>query len=328
MARLPIPQELLDFLAVEGTYLIVSHIDPDGDCIGSSLALGHFLERTGNRVFLLNPGPFDRTEILQYADRFTSSLPETARADEKKLRVVVLDASTLERIGSIRDEIDGFPLCVIDHHSSGQPFGDVQYIEPTSPSTSFLVQLTIEAMGHEVDGAEAEHLLFALATDTGYFRFLEENSADVFASVGRLVAAGASPSQIYYRMFGGRTFQSRKLLARMLRRTQAYCDGKLLVVWQTRWDKRLLGDDSHDSASLYQLLMTTKECEVIVYLRDVDGKSCTCSLRSSNAINVGEVAGHYGGGGHARAAGFLTPRPMKSVRRELIARFSGLLCGT
>jgi len=323
--RASVPPDLLDYFRVKGTYLIISHADPDGDCIGSSLALGSVLRAQGNEVLLLNPGPFDRAEIEEHAGQFSSSVPDEMLQLSPPPRVVVLDVSTVDRIGDLGAQIAGFPVATIDHHSSGSPFGDVQYIDPTSPSTSYLVQRVVEALGLELPKEAAEQLLFALATDTGYFRFMDERSGDVLAGAGRLLDAGASPSDIYYRMFGGRSLESRRFLALLLRRTRSLFSGKLLISWQTRRDNARYGEENRDSMSFYQLLMTTSGCQVIVFLRDIDGKSCTGSLRSLGSIDVGKVAQSYGGGGHARAAGFLARKPLRLVRRELTDLFGSML---
>lgn len=328
MERPSVPPDLLDYFRVKGTYLVISHADPDGDCIGSSLALASILRAKENEVVLLNPGPFDRAEIEEYADQFLNAVPDGLSRRDPKPRVVVLDASTLDRIGEIGDQIAGLPIATIDHHSSGNPFGDVRYIDPTSPSTSYLVQRVVEALGLELPKDAAEQLLFALATDTGYFRFMDARSGDVLAGAGRLLDAGASPSQTYYRMFGGRSLESRRFLGILLRRTRSHFGGKLLVSWQTRRDTARFGEENRDSMSFYQLLMTTRDCEVIVFLRDIDGKSCTGSLRSLGDIDVGRVAQKYGGGGHARAAGFLAKKPFRAVRRELATLFGSMLSDT
>ncbi|WP_455383280.1 DHH family phosphoesterase [Salinispira pacifica] len=325
MDRLPVPPDLLEYFRPKGTYIIISHADPDGDCIGSSLALASVLRRTGNQALLLNPGPFDREEIKPFAGQFLEHLPEEVRGQDPAPRVVVLDASTLDRIGDIRDEISGLTVAAIDHHSSGDPFGDVRYVDPSSPSTSYLIQRLVEALGLSLEREEADQLMFALATDTGYFRFLDESAGDVLCGAGRLLDAGASPSRTYYQMFGGRSLESRRLLAILLRRTRAYFGGRLLISWQTRRDAARFGEENRDSMSFYQLLMTTRDCQIIVFLRDVDGKSCTGSLRSLEDIDVGRVAQEYGGGGHARAAGFLARKPLSRVRKELVSLFGGML---
>lgn len=321
MKRLPVPAALVEFLKHTGLFILVSHMDPDGDCIGSSLALSHFLTRRGNTVVQLNPGPFDRTEIADLESQFHSKMPERAAGDGSAVRCVVLDASTSDRIGALSDEVKGVPMAVVDHHSSGLPFGDVRYIDPSSPSTSYLIHRVIEAMGETPDAYEARWLLFALATDTGYFRFLDESAGDVLESVGRLVDAGASPAAIYQQMYGGRSIESRRFLGELLRRTESHCDGRLLVCWQTMADDETYGKESKDSASLYQLLMTVKGCEAIVFVREVGGGACTASLRSLNSLDVGKIAASYGGGGHARAAGFLTERPLNELKSELIGLF-------
>ncbi len=325
MDRPPVPPELLDYLRVPGTYLIVSHVDPDGDCIGSSMALAGVLRRKGNNVVQLNPGPFERAEIRQFAGQFLKKIPDGIINAQPPPRVVVLDASTRDRIGEIGEQIDGLPIATIDHHSSGDPFGDVRYIDATSPATSFLVQRTLEALDFPIETDDAEHLLFALSTDTGYFRFMDSSASDVFSAVGRLLLAGASPARTYYKMYGGRSIESRKFVSLLLRRTRSYCDGKLLVTWLTDGETRRFTEEDRDSMSLYQLLMTTKDCAVIVFLRPVDRKSCSVSLRSLADIDVGKAAQKWGGGGHARAAGFVAKQPLQQIRKELVSLFSEML---
>jgi len=323
--RHPVPLELLEYFRVRGTYLIVSHVDPDGDCIGSSLALAGVLRREGNNVLLLNPGPFERSEIRQFSEQFLERIPDEIIKSRPPPRVVVLDVSTRDRIGKIGMQIEGLPIATLDHHSSGDPFGDVRYIDATAPATSFLVQRTLEALGYPIGTEEAEHLLFALSTDTGYFRFMDDSAGDVFSAVGRLLQAGASPARTYHRMYGDRSLASRKVLSILLRRTRSYGDGRLLVTWQTARESLRYGEEDRDSMSLYQLLMTTKDCEVIVFLRPIDRKTCSVSLRSLADIDVGKVAQKWGGGGHARAAGFVAAQPLRKTRAELVSLFNRML---
>lgn len=319
-ARLPEPSPaLLDFLSEYDTYYLVGHTEPDGDCLASSLALGSYLERTGKRVKHFNEGPFFRPEVKRFEDRFRTDLAKDEVLAEDNAAAIVLDCSTPERVGKMGASLRDLPAAVIDHHSSGEPYGDVTYIVPTAPATSLLIQKTIEATGSLLTPAEAEYILFALSTDTGFFRHLDVGSGDTFEATSRLVAAGASPKRIYEMIYGGKSLASRKLMARLLTRVEPLQEGRCMLTYETAEDTAEFGRENRDSDTLYQLLMGTRGCEVVALLREESSTSCTAGLRSSNDVDVGLIAKRFGGGGHKRAAGFLAERPWQTVMEELKA---------
>jgi len=198
---------IIDFLGKYSGYYIVGHKEPDGDCIGSQLALGAFLSRQGKKVMLLSSGPFSRTEIATFAVDFVDTLGGSA-LDVASSAIIVVDCSSLSRIGSVADCLpSGLPLAFIDHHASGEASGDVRFVDPMAPAVTYLVQGIIEAFDAPTR-QEAEYLLFGLCTDTGFFRHLDERSGDVFAAVGRLVAA-AQPHGVGRHRLGGVLVQQR-----------------------------------------------------------------------------------------------------------------------
>ncbi|NBB90597.1 MAG: bifunctional oligoribonuclease/PAP phosphatase NrnA [Spirochaetes bacterium] len=299
------PPELLDFLSSHKTYYLISHTEPDGDCLASSLALGHYLERTGKVVKHYNEGPFVRGEILELASPFRQTLsPEEIAADDDPA-AVVLDCSTRERVGELGEVLDAVPVAVIDHHAAGEPFGDAVYVDPTAPATTVLVQGTIEGAGAEPDAEEAKLILLGLSTDTGFFRHLDVGSGRAFHAVARLVDLGASPKDTFNMMNGGKTLAARKLLGRLLERVQPEAGGKIALTYETRRDTAEFGRENRDSDTLYQLLMGTRKCSVVALIREEEERACTGSLRSSDDTDVSRVAKSFGGGGHKRAAGFM-----------------------
>lgn len=299
------PPELLDFLSGHETYYLISHTEPDGDCLASSLALGHYLERTGKVVKHYNEGPFVRAEILELASPFRQTLsPEEIAADDDPA-AVVLDCSTRERVGGLGEVLDAVPVAVIDHHAAGEPFGDAVYVDATAPATTVLVQGTIESAGAEPDAEEARLILLGLSTDTGFFRHLDVGSGRAFHAVARLVDLGASPKDTFNMMNGGKTLAARKLLGRLLERVQPEAGGKIALTYETRRDTAEFGRENRDSDTLYQLLMGTRKCSVVALIREEDERTCTGSLRSSDDTDVSRVAKSFGGGGHKRAAGFM-----------------------
>lgn len=299
------PSELLEFLSSHQTYYLVSHTEPDGDCLASSLALGHYLERSGKTVKHFNEGPFVRSEILEFAPRFHDSITSEEIARDADPAAVVLDCSTKERVGGLAAALDALPVAVLDHHAAGEPYGDVAYVDATAPSTTVLVQGAIEAAGDTPDAEEADLILFGLSTDTGFFRHLDVGSGRAFRAVARLVDGGASPKEIFNRMHGGKTLAARKLLGRLLDRVETVAGGRIALTYERQDDTEEFGRENRDSDTLYQLLMGTKNCTVIALIREEEPGTCTGSLRSSDDTDVSTVARSFGGGGHKRAAGFM-----------------------
>jgi len=312
---------ILPFLERYGTYIVVGHKEPDGDCVGSQLALASFLRRRGKNVALLSSGPFSRTEIAAYSSRFSDRL-DPAIGEAGSCALVVLDCSSVSRIGAVEQSLpQGLPAAFIDHHASGDASGDVRLVDHRAPAVTHLVQGVIEAFGDEPTKEEAELLLFGLCTDTGFFRHLDQHSAAVFSSVGRLVAAGASPKHAFDMMNGGKPFASRKLMGELLSRAETKYDGKLIVTSMNLDDQERYGLVGRDSDMLYQLLLTVAGMEVAVVVRQEDPDHCTVGFRSRESVDVAAVAASFGGGGHRLAAGLHLEGKADAIVERVVKAF-------
>lgn len=326
MTEPDVPASLLRRISDAGRVLIISHKEPDGDCIGSSLAMASALQRRGTDVHLFNVGPFDRGEIRRYETTFRTDIPEELKAptgDGKESIALVLDCSTASRIGDLENQLSGLEVCVIDHHASGEEFGDERWVIPESPSTTYLVQLTIEALGLEPTLAEAEHIMFGYATDTGFFRHLSPHQGFTFHALARLCEYGASPRSAHGRMYGGRTLESRHLIGKLLDRIETHYDRRLLTSWESIADTDMVGKENRDSDAFYQLVFSIDHCEALIFLREESPGRCTGSLRSRDKVDVGRVAAEFGGGGHKNAAGFLAEGSITELMPRVVAAFSG-----
>ncbi len=314
---LPVPAEVTDFLRSNGSFFILGHVEPDGDCIGSQLALGSALTRLGASVSLLNSGPFERQEIVDYKDSFVThadSLPKVEAA-------IVVDCSSSDRIGRFFfDIVDEYPTLVIDHHIGGSPFGNVRFVRPEIPATTILISSIIAALGLEISGDEAQALFLGLATDTGFFRFVEGGNAVAFEAAARLVAAGASPRETDETIAYRRSFESRILISRMIQRAERLQDGDFVLTYQTNQDDLELGA-RRDSDALYRLLLAVEGVRAIVVVKEKNN-GCAVSLRSNDSFDVAAIAGEFGGGGHQKAAGAFVAGPLidvlASFRRRLM----------
>jgi phosphoesterase RecJ-like protein len=311
-----VPDEMIRFIDTHSRFAIIGHKEPDGDCVGSQLALGSFLQRRGKAVALCSAGPFNRVEIKQYSVRFSPQIP----ADFKPDAVIVVDCSNVSRIGNVSIPSNA-DIAFIDHHEAGSEHLGTAYIDPKAPAVTYMVAKVIEAFGDKADPGEAQAMLFGLCTDTGFFRHLTDKSADVFRIVSHLVDAGASPKKAFVEMYGGRSLLSRKLLARIIDRADSYFDGRLILSTITLDDKDKYGDESRDSDMLYQLLQNVAGCQAVVIIRQENPGECTVGFRSREPIDVGSVAARLGGGGHRLAAGLLLPGRVEEVRDIILSEF-------
>lgn len=300
-------------------FIIAGHQEPDGDCLCSQLALSSFLKRRNKKTKLVSAGPFNRPEIKNWEKFFSDSINDTDR--EGKTLVVVTDCSSPDRTGSLAEKIEGLPLMVIDHHSSGDQFGDYRYIDVDSPSTTLLIQRIIENAGDDITEEEAEFIFLGFCTDTGFFRHIGSGSPHIFQAVSRLVAAGVSPNATHRVITGGRTHGSRRLLGRILERSRLYYDEKLIVSWEELSDRKELATVDRDSDSMYHMLQSIGGIEAVAVIQEESENLFSIGLRANNDTDVGSIAKSFGGGGHQKAAGCTLKGSRDEVLNKIISSF-------
>jgi phosphoesterase RecJ-like protein len=316
----PVPPGLLDFIRTGEKFLVAGHKEPDGDCVGSSLALCSALRRLGKEAIPCSAGPFKRIEIKPFEKLFTAAPGEKGR---RGARVIVVDCSSIDRTGDLESSLKGLPLALIDHHSTGlrPEEGTVRFIDPGAPSVTFMILALIEALGLCPSGEEAEQLFFGLCTDTGFFRHIDQEGAEAFSAAFRLVRAGASPKKTFNAINGGKSFNSRILLGIQLSRAEEYFDGRLIYTSEEYEETQRFGLEGRDSDSLYQLLLAAAKVEAIVVVRQETPEKCTVGLRSRDRVDVAVIAADFGGGGHKNAAGFAADARIAELKPKILSRF-------
>jgi bifunctional oligoribonuclease and PAP phosphatase NrnA len=318
----PIPDELVQYIKTGSKFIIVGHKEPDGDCVGSQLALRSAILRMGKEATVSSAGPFKRSELKDYEEQFTEILPEK---NNSNVKIIIVDCSGMERTGSLHELLKTFPCAVIDHHEavthpSSSPQHPV-YVDANSPSCTLIIEKLIIALGLELTTEEAELLLFGLCTDTGFFRHLTEKNAFVFEAAARMVKRGASPKEIYKIMNGGKSLNSRLLMGNVLSRTESYFGGKLLISYETLKEFKKYGFEGRDSDNLNKMLLSVEGVEAVVIIRHECADSCTVSLRSTDKIDVSKVASNFGGGGHKNASGLTMKGKVSNIKKIMIKSF-------
>jgi bifunctional oligoribonuclease and PAP phosphatase NrnA len=315
-----VPETFLETFLSFDHYLVTGHEDPDGDCLGSQLALTSFLLRKGKRAWALSPGPFQRGEINDLEPRFESEVPGDFRREEQGERkvVVLLDCSGIDRTGRLAKELEGYPLIIIDHHATARAGTAPAFIDSTAPSVTYLVLLLLEAAGAVPGEEEAQLLLFGLATDTGFFRHVSGGGSETFSVVSRLCGYGANPKEAFGKMYGNRTLASRRLAGRVIDRAQLHHHSKIVTTYLTMKDEEELGKGERDSDTIYGQLQSISGVDAVFFFREEEEGKISVGLRSNKDLDTGTLASLFGGGGHKHAASFRSSTSMEALEKELL----------
>lgn len=309
-----IPPELLSFLREESTFFIATHINPEGDALGSSLALSMGLESLGKETFLYRDDVPKFYHFLPGSEKFRNSVQPLITSD---LPLILLDCGTLDRAG-----IDGLNFkrsVVIDHHETEKDFGDIRWLEPGAAAAGIMVYYLIKELGVKITRDMATNLYTAIAIDTGTFRY-ENTTAELLQIAAELVEAGASPSSIANSLYETWSKERFTLLIRSLNTLEI--TGDIAIIFITREMYRRTGATPEDTESFPNVPKVMKDIKVSALFKELDDNHWKVSLRSRGDINVAHIASHFGGGGHKNAAGYTIKANLESAKQALLKELS------
>jgi bifunctional oligoribonuclease and PAP phosphatase NrnA len=295
-------------LAVDAQVLLVCHVNPDGDALGSMLGFGLGLRRLGfSRLRATFPGPFEVPETLTALPGLDLLVPAAAAWEDPEL-MVVFDVAAESRLGSLVDRLpQAKATIVLDHHASNTGFGGTNLVDPSAAATSVVAEQLLDRLDVPLDAEIAECLYVALATDTGSFKF-DMTTPRVHEMAARLIATGIRPGEISRRIFDTRPFGAMKLFGEVLGRAQldptAAGGHGLVWTYATLDDLRRHGQRPHVLDALIDPVRTVAEADVSMVVKQLAEAEWAVSLRSKGAVDVSGVAVSFGGGGHRLAAGF------------------------
>ncbi|HEY3414744.1 MAG TPA: bifunctional oligoribonuclease/PAP phosphatase NrnA [Armatimonadota bacterium] len=291
---------------------LACHINPDGDAFGSMLALALALEGIGKKVVRLCQDPVPMNYRFMAGAESVAKHPPTGWMPQVS---VGLDCDAEHRLGTIAPFVFAAPCVVdLDHHTGSGPFGHIRVLDSGASSTSQVVYELLPFLGVGLNRDIATCLLAGIIFDTGAFRFSNTSPA-TFEAAATLVNAGADPDAIHQAMFDNRPFSNVKLLGRAL--INALSDGSVAWSALTRKDFRETGAEETETEGVVNNLMAIRDIRAAALFRET-AHGVKVSLRSRNGIDVAEIARHFGGGGHVKAAGCTVQKPMAEAMAEVL----------
>lgn len=305
-------QRIQELLQPARRVLLVTHVAPDGDAIGSLLGLGRMLSERGKAVTLAC------ADAVPERYFWLPGSKEVERGPSGSYDVVVaIDCSDERRMGSVySDDLRGLPVLNIDHHATNTRFGTMNWVEPAAVSTTQMVLALADALEWTVDLEVATCLLTGLVTDTRAFRTSNVDSTALRSAL-RLVEAGASLSEITHRALNERPLASVRVWGEAIARL--HLEGDILWTEVTR-DMRERWSIAGDGVSgLTNLLSSVREGKVVIVFTEQEDRTVDVGLRSVPGWDVAQVALRLGGGGHPQAAGCTLEGDLDQVRERVLS---------
>lgn len=297
---------------------IISHFRPDGDAIGSTLALGLALENMGKEVTMWNEDSLPaRYAFLEGAEKI-KPLPEAPVSGTELL--ICVDTGDWKRLGDRATEIfAGFPHIInIDHHGTNSCYGHDNLVEGGSAACGFIIYKMLRAWGCTITPAIASALYTAISTDTGSFQY-SSTTPEVMQAAGELLAAGVDVGDINRRIYQEIPLSTLMVNREVLNNMVVECHGELSHYTMPAGRKTELGINLEDTKDLVDIIRTVQGVRVAIIFEDLEDGRIRMSLRSKDPnISVSEIATEFGGGGHAMAAGIRMKGELEDVRTRVL----------
>ena len=302
-------------------FVLSSHARPDGDAIGSQIAMALALESLGKDVALVNrdpvPGPltaFPGTERIRVAEA----------VDEAYDAAIIMECSSLDRTG-----VAGFDrsfVINVDHHQGNTSYGALNWFDASAAACAEMVYDLIVALGVTLTPAIATHIYVGILTDTGSFHY-SSISARTFDICRALVEAGVDPPRVARAVFDSNTLGRLRLFGAVLSAIELELDGRLALMRVDEAMTAKAGGTYDDTEGLINLPLTVKEIHAVVFFKQLEVDEYRVSMRSKGEIDIGAVAKSFGGGGHKNAAGCTVSGAIDALQKTFVEKIEEAIDG-
>ena len=303
-------QQIVDAINLRRRFVISSHARPDGDSIGSQLAMAYALRALGKAVRVVNsdraPEPF-----LQFPG--VSEIEVADRVEGGFDAAIIMECGDLARTGV--SGLDRFFVINIDHHPGNNGYGNINWFDASAAACGEMVFELVRALGAPLVGEIATHVYIAILTDTGSFHY-SAISPQTFDICRQALEAGVDPVRVAHNVYDRNNVGRLKLFGSVLSAMQLDTSGRIAIMYLDHQMAREAGGTYDDTEGLINLPLTVKDIQAVVFFKQIESDEYRVSLRSKDAVDIGAVAKALGGGGHKNAAG-CTVRGAIDAQRKL-----------
>ena len=327
MGGMKAPEDLLRRIRQGNRFLLTSHVNPDGDAIGSELGLARLLRQLGKGAVVWNRDAAPTVyRQLPGSERIHSGEEPPAGFPEKFDAVIVLECPSPDRTG-LEQHLGALPILNIDHHLGNQHYGVVNWVDSAAPAVGEMVYRLAQGLKVALDPETAACLYLTLVTDTGGFRYSNATAA-AFEAAAALVRDGARPEQVSQWLYESQPLSGMLLLREMLHTLELHEGGRVATARLTQAMFQMAGASSGDSEGLIDYPRSIAGVDAVARIREREDGSMKVSLRSRGDVDVEKIARHHGGGGHRNAAGFTVQgatQDGEAIRRQVAEELAAVL---
>jgi phosphoesterase RecJ-like protein len=302
-------------------FLLVSHIRPDCDALGSELGMAGILDALGKQVRIVNGQPTPPNyQFIDPQKRIKAINVDVQPAELADVEILmVLDTSAWAQLGPMADVVRASKSqkIVLDHHVSSDDLGAEQFKDVQAEATGRLVLQAAQQLGVKLTPEIATPLFAAIATDTGWFRFAS-TTGDTYRAGAALVDSGARPTAIYNSLYEQDSLARLNLMGRILARAKTELDGRLIHTAVAQDDFKATGALPPDTEDIINLTLNVRGTQVGVILVEQPGGDVKVSFRSRSQVDCSKLAEQFGGGGHKAAAGAFVKGPLAEAQTKVL----------
>ena len=306
--------QIVDAIRARQRFVISSHSRPDGDSIGSSLAMAYALRAMGKKADVVHSDPAP-APLMQFPGvRDILVMPQVANHYDA---AIVMECGDLGRTGVTG--LDRFFLINIDHHPGNVGYGRLNWFNPDAAACGEMVFDLVKALGAPLTPEVAIHVYLAILTDTGSFHYANI-SPRTFEICKEALEAGVDPVAVARNVYDSNNMGRLKLFGAVLSAMQIDTSGRVAIVYLDHEMARAAGGTYEDTEGLINLPLTVKEILAIVFFKQIEGDEYRVSMRSKGNIDIGAIAKEFGGGGHRNAAGCTVTGAIDALKKMFIEK--------
>lgn len=305
-------------------FIVLEHEKPDGDCVGSGLALVLALHRLDKQAILVSHDPHPAVYDFLPGRPFHTRAAYLSPEDVNPEVAIFVDCTDPERAGSALELARGAVWLNVDHHVSNSMFGAINLVDPQASATGEIVCDLIESLGIPLSVDIGTCIYVAIMTDTGGFRY-QNTTPKAFRLAAKLLEQGVRTWEVSDQVFESRTLSSLLLLGKALSTLKVSHGGRVAMITVTRDMMKATGSTPEETEGIINYARSVAGVEVALLFRESeDGKGVHVSFRSRSKVDVAAIAVSLGGGGHARAAGVMLPGTIEEATRKVLDVLGGL----